>query len=80
MDKKLLGKRINLTRKGRGLTSEKLAERCCINAVYLRQIEGDRKTPSLPLVLVLCRELNVSPSYLLGDLLASYDPEKNSQP
>lgn len=48
MDKKLFGTRINKARKDRGLTAEKLAEACNINSTYLRQIEGGKKLPSLP--------------------------------
>ena len=40
MDKKELGRRVNIARKDRGLTSEKLSELCHINATYLRQIEA----------------------------------------
>lgn len=69
MDKKLLGKRLNTARKDRKLTSEKLAEACNINATYLRQIEGGTKLPSLPVFVTICRELKVSPSYLLADAL-----------
>lgn len=73
MDKKLLGKKINIARKDKGLTSEKLSELCNINATYLRQIESGAKMPSLPVFISICRELKVSPSYLLSDILA--DPE-----
>ena len=69
MDKKLLGRKINLARKDRGLTSEKLSEACNINATYLRQIEAGAKMPSLPVFVTLCRELKVSPSYLLVEIL-----------
>lgn len=69
MDKKLLGKKINVARKDQGLTSEKLSEACHINATYLRQIESGVKTPSLPVFVSLCRELKVSPSYLLAEVL-----------
>lgn len=69
MDKKLLGKRINLARKDRGMTSEKLSELCNINATYLRQIESGAKVPSLPVFVLLCKELRVSPSYLLVEVL-----------
>ena len=69
MDKKLLGRQINRARKDRGLTSEKLSEACNINATYLRQIESGAKTPSLPIFVSICRELKVSPSYLLVDVL-----------
>ena len=70
MDRKQLGKRLNAARKDKGITSEKLAELCSINATYLRQIEAGSKTPSLPVFVSLCRELQVSPSYLLSDELA----------
>lgn len=73
MEKKLLGKRIQIARKDRGITSERLSEACSINATYLRQIESGAKMPSLPVFISLCRELKVSPSYLLVDVLC--DPE-----
>ena len=69
MDRKLLGRQINIARKDRGLTSEKLSEACNINATYLRQIESGAKMPSLPVFVTLCRELKVSPSYLLVEIL-----------
>lgn len=53
MDKKLFGTRINKARKDRGLTAEKLAEACNINSTYLRQIEGGKKLPSLPVFATL---------------------------
>lgn len=70
MDKKLFGKRVNVARKERGMTSEKLSEACDINATYLRQIEAGVKVPSLPVFVTLCQQLKVSPSYLLSDVLA----------
>lgn len=69
MEKKLLGKKINLARKDRGMTSDGLSEACNINASYLRQIESGAKMPSLPVFISLCREMKVSPSYLLSDIL-----------
>ena len=73
MDKKLLGKRINLARKDIGLTSEKLSEMCNINATYLRQIESGAKMPSLPVFVSLCENLKVSPSYLLAEILPNQE-------
>lgn len=75
MDKKGLGRRINAARKDRGLTSEKLSEACNITATYLRQIESGAKTPSLPMFATLCRELKVSPNYLLSDLVVGSEVE-----
>lgn len=75
MDKKLLGKRINMARKERGWTGERLAETCSINATYLRQIEAGTKIPSLPVFVSLCEALNVSPTYLLIEAL----PQQGNQ-
>lgn len=69
MDTKLMGRRINAARKELGLTSEKLSELCGINATYLRQIEAGSKMPSLPMFVLLCQKLRVTPSYLLPDIL-----------
>lgn len=71
MEEKGLGKRINMARKDRHVTAEKLSELCNINATYLRQIEGGTKTPSLPVFISICNALKISPDYLLQDNLAS---------
>lgn len=64
-----LGKRINMVRKDKGFTSDKLSELCNINATYLRQIEGGAKVPSLPVFISICSALEISPDYLLRDVL-----------
>lgn len=69
MERKGLGKRINLVRKDRGFTAERLSEICNINATYLRQIEGGTKMPSLPVFIDICKALKISPDYLLQDEL-----------
>lgn len=89
MDKKLLGKRINVARKEQKMTGDKLAEACNISPTYLRQIEAGTKLPSLPVFVTLCRALKASPSYLLmdsldergaGDMDALLDLWKNATP
>lgn len=69
MGDKLLGRRINAAREDRGITSERLSELCNINDTYMRQIESGAKIPSLPVFVTICKELRVSPSYLLADVL-----------
>ena len=69
MGDKLLGRRINAARKDRGITSERLSELCNINDTYMRQIESGAKIPSLPVFVTICKELRVSPSYLVADVL-----------
>lgn len=51
-----------------GMTGEELAERCDISTTYLRQLEGGKKTPSIQTLGTLCRELGVSPNYLLPEM------------
>ena len=70
MERKKLGKRINMVRKDRGFTADRLSELCHINATYLRQIEGGSKMPSLPVFIDICNALRISPDYLLRDMLA----------
>ena len=69
MDKKAFGKNVNRARKDRGITSEKLSELCNLNATYIRQIEAGTKIPSLPVFVLLCKNLKISPSYLLSEAL-----------
>lgn len=64
-----LGKRINTVRKEKGLTAEKLSEMCKISSIHLRQIEGGVRVPSMPVFIDICKNLHVSPDYLLQDAL-----------
>lgn len=76
MDEKGLGKRINMARKERGYTADRLSELCSINATYLRQIEGGTKVPSLPVFINICNTLKISPDYLLRDSPTDNDISK----
>ncbi|MCD8103484.1 MAG: helix-turn-helix domain-containing protein [Lachnospiraceae bacterium] len=66
-----MGRRIKEVRKSLGYSGEQLAEELNISAVYLRQIESGTadKQPSLSLIVLICNTLQVSPDYLLQDLL-----------
>lgn len=65
MDTKTFGQYIKYIRNERKLTAEKLAQLCNIDATYLRQIEGGKKTPSLPIFISICNALHISPNYIL---------------
>lgn len=65
MDKKRFGKKINVVRKEQKITAEKLAELCGVEPSHIRSIEGGRRLPSLTLFEKICRNLNISPNYLL---------------
>ncbi len=76
MEDKGLGKRINMVRKDRGFTADRLSELCNVNATYLRQIEGGTKVPSLPVFINICNALKISPDYLLQDSLIDNEISK----
>ena len=69
MEGKGLGRRINMVRKDRGFTADRLLKLCNINATYLRQIECGTKVPSLPVFINICNALKIPPDYLLRDAL-----------
>lgn len=69
MNKPAFGKRLNQARLEQNYTADMLAEKCDMNAVFLRQIEGGIKLPSLKNLVILCNALQVSPSFLLKESL-----------
>lgn len=79
MEKSCLGKRLKSARKALGLTAEEVAERCFINATYLRQLECSRGMPSLNVFIALCNVLKVSPNYLLQDYLDNNELDSFSE-
>ncbi len=79
MDRKPLGTQIKRARKQCGMTAERLAEACNMDTTYLRQIESGHKMPSLPMFVILCRELKVSPGVLLSDYLPAPEYEERDR-
>ena len=67
--RKRIRKRINIVRKDREFTADRLSEMFIINATYLRQIEGRAKVSSPPVFIYICNALKISPDYLLRDTL-----------
>ena len=57
--------RLRKMRQKRGITQETLARRARISRVYLAEIEGRRRDPSLSIVVKLAKALKVK----VGDLV-----------
>lgn len=74
-----IGKQIKKARNLMGMTGEELAERCNISTTYLRQLEGGKKTPSIQMLEALCRELRVSPNYLLPGMGTSAEATEQEE-
>ena len=66
----IFGEALKRWREKRGLTQEALAHEAGITASYAGQVERGRKTPTLTVILKLCRALECTP----GDLLADFTP------
>ncbi len=60
-----IGKRIRTIRKQRGLTQEKLSERCDVSPQYVSHIERSISIPSTEILLRICEVLEVTPDAIL---------------
>lgn len=59
-DLRQLGEAIRAARMKKGLTQEALAERLDITPIHLKNIEGHRRLPSVPLLFELMKILDLS--------------------
>jgi transcriptional regulator with XRE-family HTH domain len=64
----VLGKEFRKFRLKAGLTQEALAAKAKITREYLSLLELDKRMPTLPVYVRLCRALRISPSDLLAKL------------
>lgn len=60
------GERLQVLRKTRDLTQAVSAKELALSPRYYENLEGGRKTPSLGLVLRICRRWGCSADWLLG--------------
>lgn len=79
VDYKLLGQKIQNTRKAQGITQEYLAEKVDITSVHLSRIENGRGKPTIDLCAAICTVLNCELSSLFSDVTTdspNYQSEK----
>ena len=69
-ESEMFGQALKRWREKRGLTQEALAHEAHITTNYYGQLERGKKSPTLTVVLKLCRALDCSP----GELLADFTP------
>lgn len=63
----MVGKRIKMLRKERGLSLKELSKKTDISISFLSDIENGRSNPSLERLKDIARGLNTTVSYLLGE-------------
>jgi len=74
VDYKDLGHRVREARRQLSMTQEALAEQVGISASFLGHIERGSRVASLETLVALCNVLHVTPQYLLGASLTTFDP------
>ena len=62
----MLGEELREARLAAGLTQEKLAFRARVHRTYISLLERNRKSPTIDVLIRLCRALNVSASKLIA--------------
>lgn len=76
-DKVEVGRRIAKRRKELSIKQNALADKLNYNKNHLSGIEHGRISPSLDLFVALCRELDVTPDYLLEGTMHPHDLPKD---
>ena len=69
MDSRLVGKRIQMVRKERGLTQEQLSQLVDLSPNYLSNIETGLKTPKLDTFVEIINALQCDANSLLADVV-----------
>lgn len=69
MDTRLIGRRIQLMRKERGLTQEQLSQMVDLSPNYLSNVETGLKTPKLETLIEIMNALQCDANALLGDVV-----------
>jgi transcriptional regulator with XRE-family HTH domain len=62
----MLGEELRRAREKAGLSQEEVAHRAGIDRSYLSQLENDRKSPTVDLLLRVCGALGTKMSTLIG--------------
>ena len=78
MDIRLIGKRIQLIRKERGLTQEQLSQMVDLSTNYLSNVETGLKTPKLKTLIDIMNALECDANALLTDVVNTTTAESSS--
>lgn len=66
---KIIGHNIQLARLKKGYTQEVLSEKCNVSQKYLSALETGRSQGSIPLIIKICNELDITPNYIFNQSL-----------
>ena len=77
MDARLIGRRIQLVRKERGLTQEQLSQMVDLSPNYLSNVETGLKTPKLETLIEIMNALQCDANALLADVVDATTTEQS---
>ena len=64
----MLGDELRRARRSAGLTQEQLAAKADISREYVSQLERDRQSPTVDMLLRVCRIIGVSASQIIANV------------
>ena len=68
----MLGDTMRRHRLAAGLSQERLGLRAGVDRTYVSEIERDLKSPTVDMLIRLCRVMNARPSEILAEIEDSY--------
>lgn len=75
VDYGIIGQRIRMMRKTKGLTQEKLAEKLDVSIVYVSQIENARTKLNLEMLINIATVLDTDPGFFISGVIV--DPKES---
>lgn len=69
IEREEFGRRLRKVRQEMQLTPQQVASSCGVSTVFINQVEMGNRLPSLTVFVNICKTLQVSPDYLLGNEL-----------
>ncbi|MCI8640418.1 MAG: helix-turn-helix domain-containing protein [Clostridia bacterium] len=70
---KNIGQNIQKARIKKGMTQEQLAEICGVSSNHISMLETGKSTGSIPLIIDICNNLDVSPNYIFENTIKNFD-------
>ena len=64
----MLGKELRKARMRAGLTQEELAFAAHVDRTYISMLENDRKSPTVDMLMRICKPLGIAASQLLAQV------------
>jgi transcriptional regulator with XRE-family HTH domain len=70
----MLGEALLRRREAAGLTQEQLANKADVDRTYVSKLERNIQSPTVDMLVRLCRVMGVRPSHLLAEIEDRYRP------